>query len=159
VGLKLARTNIKPWLDEAAVFIGQHGVGPWQNREIIALLKQFDRRGCPVIPVILASAPANPDLPWELEGFHCVDFHAIDSHPLKRLVWGITGEKPAELFDVPFSEKPATMQRAGKSHLLHSKDHHAGAHLKISKTRLYPPLAKPPIKSRRTNSKSIEVEW
>jgi len=35
----------------AAVFVGQHGVGPWQHREIIALLGQFDRRGCAVIPI------------------------------------------------------------------------------------------------------------
>jgi hypothetical protein len=28
----------------AAVFVGQHGVGPWQCREIIALLDQFDTR-------------------------------------------------------------------------------------------------------------------
>ena len=70
----LSEENIKAWLDEAdirsgsfwhaaigqqietvksaAVCVGQHGVGPWQHREIIALLDQFDRRGCPVIPVI-----------------------------------------------------------------------------------------------------------
>jgi hypothetical protein len=78
IAQKLTEQKIKPWLDEAdirggsfwhttigqqietvksaAVFVGQHGVGPWQNREIIALLNQFDRRGCPVIPVILPSA-------------------------------------------------------------------------------------------------------
>src|SRR5690349_20642327 len=77
IAQNLLQENIKPWLDEAdikagnfwhgaigqqietvksaAVFIGQYGVGPWQNREIVALLDQFDRRGCPVIPVILAS--------------------------------------------------------------------------------------------------------
>ena len=78
IAQKLSEQNIKPWLDEAdiragsswhtafgqqietvksaAVFVGQHGVGPWQDREIIALLDQFDKRGCPVIPVILPSA-------------------------------------------------------------------------------------------------------
>ena len=77
IGQKLSKKNIKPWLDEAdirsgsfwhtaigqqietvksaAVFIGQHGVGPWQTREIIALLDQFDKRGCPVVPAILPS--------------------------------------------------------------------------------------------------------
>lgn len=105
IAQKLSQQNIKPWLDEAdiragsfwhttigqqietvksaAVFVGQHGVGPWQSREIIALLDQFDRRGCPVIPVILATAPPDPVLPWSLVGLHCVDFHATDSLPLK----------------------------------------------------------------------------
>jgi hypothetical protein len=82
IAQKLSKKNIKPWLDKAdirsgvfwdtairqqietvksaAVFVGQHGVGPWQHREIIALLDQFDRRGCPVIPVILPSEPPKP---------------------------------------------------------------------------------------------------
>jgi hypothetical protein len=77
IARQLAEQGIRPWLDEAdlqagdfwhaaigqqleavkaaAVFIGQHGVGPWQNREIIALLYQFERRGCIIVPVILAS--------------------------------------------------------------------------------------------------------
>jgi hypothetical protein len=60
IAQKLSEENIKPWLDEAdirtgsfwhtaigqqietvksaAVFVGQHGVGPWQSREIIALV-------------------------------------------------------------------------------------------------------------------------
>jgi hypothetical protein len=59
----LTTENIRPWLDEAdirtgsfwhttigqqietvksaAVFVGESGVGPWQNREIIALLGEF----------------------------------------------------------------------------------------------------------------------
>ena len=178
IAQKLIEENIKPWLDEAdiragsfwhtaigqqietvksaAVFVGQHGVGPWQNREIIALLDQFDKRGCPVIPVILPSAPAKLDLPWSLVGLHCVDFRATDSHPLKRLIWGITGEKPAELSDVPSSEKPATMREAAKCHLLPSRDDHAAAHKvrfgdpEISEARLYPPLAEPPDKEQAT---------
>ena len=96
IAQKLSAEKIKPWLDEAdirsgifwdtaigqqletvksaAVFVGQHGVGPWQRREIIALLDQFDRRGCPVIPVILSSAPTDTVLPWSLVSLHCVDF-------------------------------------------------------------------------------------
>jgi hypothetical protein len=113
VAQKLSKEKINPWMDEAdirtgsfwhaaigqqietvksaAVFVGESGVGPWQNREIIALLDQFDRRACPVIPVILPSDPPKPVvLPWSLAGFHCVDFRATDSQPLKRLIWGIT---------------------------------------------------------------------
>jgi hypothetical protein len=71
-------------------------------------------------------------------------------HPLKRLVWGITGEKPAELSDVPSSEKPATTQEAAKFHLLPSKDDHAAAYPKASKARLYPPLLQPPDPEQTT---------
>jgi hypothetical protein len=71
----LAQENIRAWLDEdeirpgaswqtelgrqiesigsAAVFVGGSGVGPWQNQEIQALLSQFVKRHCPVIPVVL----------------------------------------------------------------------------------------------------------
>src|SRR4029077_4560198 len=118
IAQKLSKKNIKPWLDEAdirtgsfwhtaigqqietskaaAVFVGESGVGPWQYREIIAFLDEFDKRGCPVIPVILTSDPPKPViLPWSLKGLHCVDFRAPDSQPLERLIWGITGQKPA----------------------------------------------------------------
>jgi len=137
---KLSLENVKPWLDEtdikpgsfwatdiqqqfstvksAAVFVGQNGVGPWQHREIIALLDQFDKRGCPVVPVILPSAPANLTLPWSLLSLHCVDFRAPNSHPLKRLIWGITGEKSVELSDVSISERPITTQTAVLRNLL-----------------------------------------
>ena len=177
IAQKLSEENIKAWLDEAdiragnfwhtdigqqietvkstAVFIGQHGIGPWQSREIIALLDQFDRRGCPVIPAILASAPAKLDLPWSLLGLHCVDFRAPDKHPLKRLIWRITGEKPPELSNVPSSEKPATMGEAARVRLLPSREKDAANEVRfggagISKVRLYPPLAEPPDREQST---------
>src|SRR4029077_5339326 len=40
----------------AAVFVGESGLGPWQNQEMQALLSQFVKRECPVIPVVLPSA-------------------------------------------------------------------------------------------------------
>jgi hypothetical protein len=168
IAQKLSEENIKPWLDEAdirsgsfwhtaigqqietvksaAVFVGESGVGPWQHWEIIALLDQFDGRGCPVIPVILASDSLKPVvLPWSLKGLHCVDFREIDSQPLKRLIWGITGQKPAKLSDVPSPEKPATMLEATKSHLLPRRDEQAVTYnVRVSEARLYPPLAEPP---------------
>jgi hypothetical protein len=133
----LVKEGIKPWLDEeqirpgtpwqkalrqqiesiksAAVFLGESDVGRWQDREIIGLLDEFDKRGCPVIPVILASDPPKQiDIPWSLKGLHCVDFRR-DSYPLKRLIWGITGKKPQELVDAASSEQPATMQAAATS--------------------------------------------
>jgi TIR domain-containing protein len=71
ISQKLAERNIKPWLDEeqirpgtswkteleqqirsirsAAVFVGESGLGPWQDLEIQALLSQFVKRECPII--------------------------------------------------------------------------------------------------------------
>jgi hypothetical protein len=168
IAQKLSEENIKPWLDEvdirsgsfwhtaigqqietvksAAVFVGESGVGPWQHREIIALLDQFDGRGCPVIPVILASDSLKPVvLPWSLKGLHCVDFREIDSQPLKRLIWGITGQKPAKLSDVPSPEKPVTMLEATKSHPLPRRDEQVVTYnVRVSEARLYPSLAEPP---------------
>jgi TIR domain len=176
----LIEEGVKPWLDEleirpgtswqtalgqkiksiksAAVFVGDSGIGPWQNEEIQALLSQFMDRKCPVIPVILPSAKTMPELPWTLANRHRVDFGVTDSQPLKRLIWGITGLKPAELSSVPSSEKPATMQEAAKCHLLPSKDDHAAACPGISKARLYPPLAESPKQMRRPNSKFFAAE-
>ena len=78
IAKKLAKEGIKPWLDEdeirpgtswqpalgeqikninsAAVFVGDSGIGPWQDEEIQALLSQFMKRKCPVIPTVLANA-------------------------------------------------------------------------------------------------------
>jgi TIR domain len=78
ISRKLCEKGIKPWLDEeeirpgtswqtslgqqiesiksAAVFVGGSGLGPWQNLEIQALLNQFVKRGCPVIPVETSSS-------------------------------------------------------------------------------------------------------
>src|SRR6202035_2866523 len=130
----------------AAVFFGSHGVSRWQSREIIALLNQSDSRGCPIIPVVLASDTNPPVVPWSLEGLNWVDFRAAGSQPLKRLIWGITGQKPAALYDVPESEKPAPMHEANKRLLV------AGAEtIKLrfddpesSEARLYPPLVDSP---------------
>jgi hypothetical protein len=113
---KLAGKTIKSWLDEeeirpgtswqkaigqqiesiksAAVFVGESGLGPWQDQEIQALLSQFVKRECPIIPVVLPSAKSKPDLPWTLGNLHWVDFRVTDLDPLEQLIWGITGEKP-----------------------------------------------------------------
>ena len=85
IARKLVGESIKPWLDveqirpgttwqtalgeqiksikSAAVFVGNSGIGPWQDEEIQALLGQFVDRKCPVIPTILASATTMPELP------------------------------------------------------------------------------------------------
>ncbi|MFO0143490.1 MAG: toll/interleukin-1 receptor domain-containing protein, partial [Aphanizomenon sp.] len=90
IAQQLKLTQIKPWLDDwelqpglpwqpelekqipniksAAVFIGQSGIGPWQEEEINSFLREFHRRKCPVIPILLPNAPQKPKLPLFLEG-------------------------------------------------------------------------------------------
>ena len=165
IAQKLSEENIKPWLDEeqirpgtswqtalgeqiesiksAAVFVGESGFGPWQNQEIQALLNQLVKRECPVVPVVLPSAKTTPRLPWTLANLHCVDFRT-DLQPLKRLIWGITSQKPPELSDVLSSEKPPTMREVPKSRLLPRRDENAVSDKVISEARLYPPIAQPP---------------
>jgi hypothetical protein len=115
IGHQLMERNILPWLDEwelqpgmawqrlledqiggiraAAVFVGANGMGPWQRQELDSLLRQFVKRSCPVIPVLLPNAPTEPRLPLFLEGMTWVDFRVADPDPLDRFVWGITGKR------------------------------------------------------------------
>jgi len=111
--------KIEPWLDEwelrpgfpwqaelekqiahiesAAVFVGKSGIAPWQEDEIYAFLREFKRRKCPVIPVLLPDAPQKPQLPLFLEGITWVDFREqtrVYTPAMDQLIWGITGIKP-----------------------------------------------------------------
>jgi len=81
-------------IDSAAVFVGQSGVGPWQNRELRAFIDEFVRRDCPLIPVILPNAPLVPDLPLFLRQMTWVDFRAEPDRAFDKLIWGITGQRP-----------------------------------------------------------------
>jgi eukaryotic-like serine/threonine-protein kinase len=130
----LVREGIKPWLDieqippgtswqtelgeqinsikSAAVFVGNSGIGPWQNEEIQAFLSQFIERKCPVIPTILGSATTTPELPWTLKNRHRVDFRVSDPDPLKQLIWGITRQKPSVRENlIPGKDELATSKR------------------------------------------------
>jgi hypothetical protein len=80
-------------IETAAVFVGSSGIGPWQNRELNALLSEFVRRKCPVIPVILSEARRVPKLPIFLRQLQWVDFRDRPRDALDRLVWGITGKR------------------------------------------------------------------
>ncbi len=115
IGEELKKYGILPWLDEwnlqpglpwqdaledqikliksVAVFIGPKEMGPWQNQEQKAFLRQFVERECPVIPVILPGCSEKPELPLFLKAFTWVDFRNDDPDPLKRLIWGITGKR------------------------------------------------------------------
>jgi hypothetical protein len=149
IAQRLVKAGINPWLDEeqirpgtswqkalgqqiesiksAVVFVGKNGIGPWQDEEIQALLSEFMRRNCPVIPTVLADATQTPELPWTLRNRHWVDFRAPEPDPLKQLIWGITGAKsiPAEPL-VP----------SGKDY--------AAPRPRFSESRYYPPLAQAP---------------
>jgi hypothetical protein len=115
IGNQLKDWGIAPWLDmwdippgrpwqreiekqiesipSAAVLVGQAGIGPWQQLEIEAFLREFENRGCPVIPVLLPDAPDKPKLPPFLNGMQWVDFRTSDPNPLEHLIWGITGKR------------------------------------------------------------------
>ena len=115
MNLHLQKSNIRTWLDEeqlppgrlwqelleeqigviktVAVFVGDSGLGPWQNIEIRAFLQEFIRRRCPVIPVILPECTNVPALPLFLNQLTWVDFRKTTPDPFKNLCWGITGKK------------------------------------------------------------------
>lgn len=117
IARQLQQQGLKPWLDvwelppgqswqelleeqieqikSAAVFVGSSGLGPWQEREMRAFLSEFVGRKCPVIPVLLENAPQKPQLPIFLKAMTWVDFRQAESDPMGRLIWGITGIRPA----------------------------------------------------------------
>jgi TIR domain len=120
VGEQLKEHGILPWLDErelqpglpwqrlleqqiehiktAAVFVCKDGIGPWQSQELDAFLREFVRRGCSVIPVLLPDAPHEPALPVFLRGITWVDFRVQEPDPMQQLLWGITGRRDGERY-------------------------------------------------------------
>lgn len=115
IGEELKARRLRPWLDEwelrpgqpwqstleqqiahikaAAVFVGHNGIGPWQNLEQQAFLREFVQRQVPVIPVLLPDAPREPGLPVFLAGMTWVDFRKREPDPMEQLIWGITGKR------------------------------------------------------------------
>jgi len=116
VAIQLMAQGLVPWLDEwelrpglpwlpmleeqientktAAVFVGEGGIGPWQQSELEAFLREFVEYGSPVIPVLLPDAPQKPQLPVFLRGRQWVDFRKKEPDPITQLIWGITGKEP-----------------------------------------------------------------
>ena len=96
----------EPWLQRlerglasaksCAVFVGQSGKGPWQDKEMAAALdRQVKTPEFRVIPVLLPDAPAAPQLPIFLAGNTWVQFRdMLDDHALWRLECGIRGKEP-----------------------------------------------------------------
>ena len=78
-----------------AVLVGNDGEGPWQAEETMAALELAVREQLPVIPVLLPSAPSQPDLPMFLANRGWVDLRGgLKKDDVDKLVWGITGKKP-----------------------------------------------------------------
>lgn len=111
---RLRERGLRPWLDErelrpgfpwqpkledviagipaAAVIVGSQ-MGPWQDQESAAFLRQFIKRRCAVVPVLLPGADPQ-SLPVFLDGLTYVDLAATVPDPIDQLMWGITGEPP-----------------------------------------------------------------
>ena len=96
----------------AAVLVGGDGLGPWEDVEMRACLNEFVKRRLPIVPVLLPTCPEKPELPLLLRSFTWVDLRdGKESEGFYRLVWGITGVKPAEL-DEDGSPVPAPITLA-----------------------------------------------
>lgn len=94
----------EPWqraLEEAItaipavlILFGEHGIGPWQDMEMNAVLHEFVRRKARIIPVLLPKAPEPAELPIFLRQFNWLDLRAgLTEDELERLVLGIRGKK------------------------------------------------------------------
>jgi hypothetical protein len=113
----LINRGFRPWLDEwslqpgipwqpeiekqfettksAAVFLGAHGLGDWQNEEGQAILSRLKKRNAPIIPVFLATAPPDAHFSAFIYSRTAVDFRKSTPDPLDQLILGITGQNPA----------------------------------------------------------------
>ncbi len=94
----------QPMLEQAikaskstAVFIGEFGMGTWEQAEVQGALNLAQNQNIPVIPVALPGMPTDVEFPLFLANKTWVRFKTGDDpDALYRLKWGITGEKPAE---------------------------------------------------------------
>jgi hypothetical protein len=77
----------------AAIFVGEAGIGSWHRKEMYEFELEFEKRGLPVIPVLLPDISSTRDLPLFLKSMNWVDFRRTDHDPLERLIWGITGKR------------------------------------------------------------------
>ncbi|KAB2853611.1 MAG: toll/interleukin-1 receptor domain-containing protein, partial [Anaerolineae bacterium] len=115
IATKLKEKGIRPWLDEwelrpglswqrlleqqieniksVAIFVGKNGIGPWQDLELGAFIREFIKRSMPVIPVILPDCQQPPALPIFLTSMTWVDFRKESPDPFEHLTWGITGKR------------------------------------------------------------------
>ena len=107
LGQRLKDRGILPWLDEwelppgqpwqpllekqiqsiasAAVFFGPAGISPWHQQEMRGFISEFVQRSAPVIPVLLAGASGEPEVPLFMRQLTWVDFRRTDPDFYKGL--------------------------------------------------------------------------
>jgi TIR domain len=125
IAQQLQQRGLNPWLDKwhlpkgrvfqqkiervlsvvpcTAVFIGSHGIGPWEEMELRMAVNEFVERKAPVIPVLLPKCK-QADLPLISKAFSQVRFRTLeDAEALDNLVWGITAVR-----DKRYVRTPAT---------------------------------------------------
>ena len=123
-----------PWQEEleqaldtsrtCVVFIGPHGIGPWENVEMrSALDDRVKRPGFRVIPVLLPGAvlPERGTLPRFLSSLTWVDCRSglQDAEAFRRLVAGIRGQPPGRAREyVHGAHPPPDDQLPALSHYL-----------------------------------------
>jgi hypothetical protein len=87
-----------PTVRSAAIIIGAHGVGAWEHEELRSFLQQCTEAQTPVIPVLIGGATIPKSLRF-LAQRRWVQMPTVDDdHALDLLIWGITGERPDELW-------------------------------------------------------------
>jgi len=85
--------------DTGIVFIGEDGIGNWQNKEVLALLNKYDQSKGEfrIIPVIIRDCKTGQlqkNMPWFLADMQWVELeHATDSIALERIVDSIAGQE------------------------------------------------------------------
>ncbi len=72
----------------AVVFLGDSGLGRWQELEQEALIGQLVARECHIIPVILASATRKPLIPPLLATNSLLDLRKPSAETVRRQLWG-----------------------------------------------------------------------
>lgn len=79
----------------ALVLVGKEGLGPWEKREVNALLQDAANKSKRIIPVLLPGNYEQPKLPLFLRDSHYVDFRkGLHTNGFEKLVKGITKNKP-----------------------------------------------------------------
>jgi WD40 repeat protein/GTPase SAR1 family protein len=85
-----------PTMPAAAIVIGSDGLGRWELVEMRAFLQECVERDIPVIPVLLPGATFPDELRF-LKQLNWVLFGKTldEEDAISRLIWGVTGRKPA----------------------------------------------------------------
>jgi pimeloyl-ACP methyl ester carboxylesterase len=93
-----------------ALFVGGAGSMPWDDGEVVELIRTFQRRRAPVILAIISAAGITSEIPAWLQTATKVDFRVSDPDPLNLLIWIVTGPETPEASSkaqVPAQSAPA----------------------------------------------------